>query len=98
MANTAHGGSERPVEADFMSPAEKLACEWEARHDVAARGKQIDPAGALQRYLGHARCEDLLHDHPHHEHPRTREEDQAHRFAAEHPLAGSWLRWGEDRR
>ena len=26
-------------------------CEWEARHDVAARGRIADPAAALQRYI-----------------------------------------------
>jgi hypothetical protein len=49
-----------------MSPSEKLACEWEARHDVAARGRQADPAAALLRYLTHTRIdEERRHqDHP----------------------------------
>ncbi|MCZ2849757.1 hypothetical protein [Modestobacter sp. VKM Ac-2978] len=37
-----------------MSPAEKLAAEWEARHDVAARGHR-GTAGAVQHYLAESR-------------------------------------------
>ena len=37
-----------------MTPAEKLAAEWEARHDVAARGHVPDPA-AVQHYLAESR-------------------------------------------
>jgi hypothetical protein len=33
-------------------------CEWEAQHDVAARGRQVDPAAALHRYLSHAHIEE----------------------------------------
>src|SRR3712207_9022170 len=60
--------------ADTMSLAEKLAAEWEARHDVAARGRRIDPAAALQHYLSHSRCEEELHhrDHPHPDRKSTR--------------------------
>ncbi|SHN66612.1 hypothetical protein SAMN05660350_01415 [Geodermatophilus obscurus] len=85
--------------ADTMSVAEKLAAEWEARHDAAARGRRIDPAAALQRYLSHSKCEEELHhrDHPHQQ--RTaRQRSAAEEFAAEHPLLTSWVRWGEDRR
>ena len=39
MSDPVHGSSG----ADTMSVAEKLAAEWEARHDVAARGGRIDP-------------------------------------------------------
>jgi hypothetical protein len=85
---------------DF-SPAEKLACEWEARHDVAARGRRADPAAALRRYLAHARVEEELghRDRPAHGSPApargARHRDE---FAAQHPLAASLLRWGEDPR
>lgn len=41
-----------------MSPAEKLACEWEARHDVTVRGRRLFLA-PVQQYLTHSRCEDL---------------------------------------
>jgi hypothetical protein len=81
-----------------MSPAEKLACEWEARHDVAARGRQVDPAAALRHYLGHNRCEEEVR---HHGRPSRRAERHGRpedRFAVEHPLAASLLRWGEDPR
>ncbi|SEO83263.1 hypothetical protein [Trujillonella endophytica] len=45
-----------PPPAD-MSTAEKLAAEWEARHDVLARGHRADPL-VLQQYLAHARTEE----------------------------------------
>jgi hypothetical protein len=78
-----------------MSVAEKLACEWEARHDVAARGRIADVA-PVQHYLTHARCED----------GRSARTSAGHRAArGEPPAAGAplvprglrgWLRWGED--
>jgi hypothetical protein len=37
-----------------MSPGEKVAAEWEARHDVAARGRRGAPS-AVQDYLAEAR-------------------------------------------
>jgi hypothetical protein len=40
-----------------MSAAEKLAVEWEARHDVTARGHHASPR-AVQEYLSHARAEE----------------------------------------
>jgi hypothetical protein len=85
-----------------MSAAEKLACEWEARHDAAARGRQLDPAAALQRYLNHTRTDEgLRHQvHPAHrsESPAAERARRRDRFADEHPLAATWLRWGEDSR
>jgi hypothetical protein len=78
-----------------MSVAEKLACEWEARHDVAARRRIADVA-PVQHYLTHARSED----------GRNASTGTGHRAArGEHPAASapgvspglrSWLRWGED--
>jgi hypothetical protein len=41
-----------------MSEAEKRMAEWEARHDVAARGHRAAP-DVLQHYLAHER---LVHD------------------------------------
>ncbi|SNS10911.1 hypothetical protein SAMN04488107_1409 [Geodermatophilus saharensis] len=38
-----------------MSEDEKLIAQWEARHDVAARGHRLDPQ-AVQDYLSHARA------------------------------------------
>jgi hypothetical protein len=74
-----------------MSLAEKLACEREARHDVAARGRIAD-AAPVQHYLIHTRCEDGLH-------PSTGGERRLahapHARAVPTALAG-WLRWGED--
>ena len=71
--------------------------EW---HDVAARGRAVDPAAALYRYLMHTRVDEDLrhHDHPaHRSDPDTRRAGRTDEFAAQHPLAASWLRWGEDR-
>ena len=45
------GPRPRPAADPYvMSPGEQLMCEWEARHDVAARGSRALP-GALQHYL-----------------------------------------------
>ncbi|MGY1753398.1 hypothetical protein [Blastococcus sp. SYSU D01042] len=41
-----------------MTEAEKRMAEWEARHDVAARGHRSAP-DALQHYLAHER---LVHE------------------------------------
>jgi hypothetical protein len=82
--------------------AEKLACEWEARHDVAARGRRVDPAAVLQRYLTHTRVEEELR---HQGRPAHRSGSVAARraqhpdeFATRHPLVASWRRWGQDPR
>ncbi len=40
-----------------MSPDEKLIAQWEAQHDVAARGHRGDPLG-LQRSLSRERLAD----------------------------------------
>ncbi|GAB3321889.1 hypothetical protein GCM10027451_43880 [Geodermatophilus aquaeductus] len=40
-----------------MSPEEKLIAQWEAQHDVAARGSRCDPLG-LQHQLGRERLAD----------------------------------------
>ena len=37
-----------------MTPGEKAAAEWEARHDTRARGARSNPA-AVQEYLQHER-------------------------------------------
>jgi hypothetical protein len=94
-----HDAGARQTDSTTISPAEKLMCEWEARHDVAARGRQIDAAAALQLYLTRARIEqdvrhreELVH-RPGSPHRRARHRDE---FAARHPLAASWFRWGED--
>jgi hypothetical protein len=83
-----------------MTLAEKLACEWEARHDVKARtGRPGDPA-ALAHYITHTRCADSLHPaHPHVAHPHEAHPHEAHPHgrAPKDPLR-SWLRWGEDTR
>jgi hypothetical protein len=83
-----------------ISPAEKVLCEWEARHDVAARGRVVDPAAALHRYLTQARLQEERH---HRQPPAHRTSEPGGRrartdpFTADHPLLASWLRWGEDR-
>jgi hypothetical protein len=45
-----------------MTEAEKRAAEWEARHDVAARGHRAGPE-TLQHYFAHER---LVHSEPPH--------------------------------
>jgi hypothetical protein len=90
------GSSEDVPGFPFMSLTEKLMCEWEARHDVAARGRQADPAAALHRYLTHTRIEEHQHQpHPAHRSATSRD-GRADGFTSSHPLAASWLRWGED--
>ena len=91
------GEGPRRVSADppQMSVAEKLACEWEARHDVAARRRIADVA-PVQHYLTHARSEET----------RSGSTRPGHRPASSEPPAAtppgvppglrSWLRWGED--
>jgi len=100
MRDPIPGAAESPPGTAVFSSSEKLACEWEARHDVAARGRSIDPAAALHRYLTRLRLEE---ERCHRDRPdRTATAPSGHRarhpegFAAEHPLAASWLRWGED--
>ena len=84
-----------PANPPEMTLAEKLACEWEARHDVAARGRIADVA-PVQHYLNHVRCEDGRHAHPHPgaragRTPSTGEE----RSGSVPPGLRGWLRWGE---
>ncbi|NEK60422.1 hypothetical protein GCU56_21425 [Geodermatophilus sabuli] len=98
MSSTAPDSPRSAREPAVMSAAEKLMAEWEARHDVAARGRRVDPAAALQHYLSHSRCDEggRHPDRPARSaHPHGRAAD---RFAAEHPLTASLLRWGEDPR
>jgi hypothetical protein len=85
-----------PADSLQMSVAEKLACEWEARHDVAARGRIADPA-PVQHYLEHVRCEDNRHPTRQH-HPRARRghAEVDGQDGAVPPGVRSWLRWGED--
>ena len=95
------GAAPRPERPDpvSVSVAEKLACEWEARHDVMARGGRLGDPAALAHYCTHARCEDNLHGHGAHPHG-------AHHGASHHPGHGwtqpdhlrTWVRWGEDDR
>jgi|tagenome__1003787_1003787.scaffolds.fasta_scaffold20162532_2 hypothetical protein len=50
--------AERPARPNpdplVMTPGEKVAAEWEARHDVAARGRHGAP-DTVQRYLASGR-------------------------------------------
>ncbi|SHN89025.1 hypothetical protein SAMN05660350_05020 [Geodermatophilus obscurus] len=56
-----------------MSEVEKRMAEWEARHDVAARGHRAGP-DVLQHYFAHER---LSHPEPHGE--------EAHRTLPQQP-------------
>jgi hypothetical protein len=94
-AERPHG---EPIQAAQMSVAEKLACEWEARHDVAARGHIADVA-ALQHYLSHTRCDDELHRPSGHEpHPARAPRAAGERRRAVPTGLQQWLRWGEEGR
>jgi hypothetical protein len=102
MSGPTSSGASRTPRAAVLSPSEKLVCEWEARHDVAARGRRVDPAAALCRYLTQSRIDEARRhqDTPAH-HPGSRTGRRARRpdgFAAQHPLTATWLRWGEDPR
>jgi hypothetical protein len=78
-----------------MSVAEKIACEWEARHDVAAR-RRITDVAPVQHYLTHARCEDGCHP-PAPREPRAPRAAEDRESAVPPGLRG-WLRWGEEGR
>jgi hypothetical protein len=77
-----------PVE---MSPAEKLACEREARHDVVGR-RRFSAVAPVQEYLTHTRLEGGHHAPGE---ARHRSHGDRHERA---PATGlrSWVRWGED--
>jgi hypothetical protein len=94
--------TDRPRGSEDLFQTERLACEREARHDVAARGRRADPAAALQRYVMLLRIEEERRHADHLEHRSHAPVDRCGRprdeFAAKHPLAASWLRWGEDPR
>ena len=83
-----------PADPPQMSVAEKLACEWEARHDVAARRRIADVA-PVQHYLTHARCEDGR-TAPAAGHRPARGERPATSAPATPLGLRGWLRWGED--
>ena len=99
MRNHCSAETARPTGPAALSPSEKLMCEWEARHDVAARGRQVDSALTLLRYLSRTRLEEAERHQDRAAHrsqpPPARHSDD---FATQHPLAASWLRWGEDPR
>ncbi len=79
--------------------ADKLACEREARRDVMARGRRVDLAAALLHYLSATRIEEgRRHAARNRSEPAARPARPSDEFAARHPLAASWLRWGEEPR
>ena len=99
MGDHTPDASERPRRSAIVSPSEKLMCEWEARHDVAARGRQVDPAAALHRYLTHTRIEEDLRHRDNSAAPvPARPAPPRDTFASQHPLVASWLRWGDEPR
>lgn len=53
----------RPADPLQMTEAEKRIAEWEARHDVAARGRRAGPA-PVQHYLAHERLVHAEQPHP----------------------------------
>jgi hypothetical protein len=83
------------AEPPQMSLAEKLACEWEARHDVAARRRIADVA-PVQHYLTHSRVEEGMKSATGAGHRATRAEHPDASGRSVPPGLRSWLRWGED--
>ena len=75
-----------------MSITEKLACEWEARHDVAAR-RRISDVAPVQHYLSHARSEGRSTAGGHRAAHAAPPDAAAPGIS---PGLRSWLRWGED--
>lgn len=57
------GATRRTPDPLQMSAAEKCMAEWEARHDVAARGHRAPP-DALQHYVAHSRLTEPARPHP----------------------------------
>jgi hypothetical protein len=80
-----------------MSITEKLACEWEARHDVAARRRIADVA-PVQHYLSHARVEEGTKSSSGTAPRAARAEERTPSAPGLSPAVRSWLRWGEDGR
>lgn len=100
LARQGHQGGEGDPLA--MSTAEKLACEWEARHDVQARrGRPVDPA-SVAHYVAHARRDAALHSA--HRGSRGHPDQEARLNGHREPGSSApvwlrgWLRWGEDDR
>lgn len=80
-------------EPPHMSEAEKRMAEWEARHDVAARGHRAGP-DVLQHYFAHER---LSHDEgvrPPRKHPAPApaRPSEVPRVDGEQPSRGLWRR------
>ena len=83
-----------PADPLSMSITEKLACEWEARHDVAAR-RRIAHVAPVQHYLSHARTEGRSTP-PAGGRRSAHAEPAAAGTPGVSPVLRSWLRWGED--
>lgn len=84
-----------PADPPSMSAAEKLACEWEARHDVAAR-RRITDVAPVQHYLSHERCEASRNASVGRGRREARGEPPAASVPRISPFLRSWLRFGED--
>lgn len=59
-----------------MSAAEKCMAEWEARHDVSARGHRSSPE-ALKHYVARSRLSRPVRPHPATPLPTVRERQEA---------------------
>ena len=77
-------GTTRPVRVEKerrtsdplqMTAAEKCMAEWEARHDVSARGGRSSPE-ALQHYVARSRLSQPVRPHPATTPPPTAHERQ----------------------
>ena len=47
-----------------MTELEKRMAEWEARHDVAARGRRVSAPDVVQHYCAHERLNEVSHARP----------------------------------
>ncbi len=81
--------------------SEKLAARYEARHDVAARGRAPDPMH-VQHYLAHRRSEEALRKAEHEKKPEhdeleeLEEPGEAEQEYQRHAQWRGWFRYGED--
>ena len=57
------GRARRDADPLQMTEFEKRIAEWEARHDVAARGRRAAP-DVVQHYCAHERLNEVCHARP----------------------------------
>ena len=58
------GRARRDPDPLQMTEIEKRMAEWEARHDVAARGRRVSAPDVVQHYCAHERLNEVSHARP----------------------------------